>query len=249
MRRLCGYWASIRKCKCLAVVGVLVFAAIPAFAQSDEPFACDPYPNVPINITPVFDEPRTDTTLALAALQGLATSEPTKVIPHAESVTLGLTHYEPVIHFRVPMLKTTMDDGTTCVQVRQIDATIGYKNVMIYIAQELAANGCAMRHVNEHEKKHVAVNRGILVTYVPKVQAKLADYLKIYGVYRGPNAEYAESLMNDKVEFVLKETAQQIMEENRRQQKRIDSPEEYARNNFVCDGAIPLLIARSRQSR
>lgn len=232
-----------------AVVGTALFVlapALPAFAE-DETF-CDPYPDVRINVTPVFDEPVVDTSVGLLSLQNVE-RDPQKVIPHYDNVTLGLTRYEPVIEFRSPMETRAMYDGTTCARIRQIDATIGYRNVTVFLAHELTDNACALQHVLEHEKKHVAVNRSLLQHYVPEIKAKLVRYFKLYGLYRGPNAEYAETLMREKANFVLSETARQISLENRQRQRAVDTPFEYARNSSVCGGKINEIVRRATNGR
>ncbi len=217
-------------------------------ARASDDSVCDPYPNINVNINPVFDEPLINTSHSLGAIQGLARS-PAKVISMHDAATLGLTHYEPIIEFRVPMLKRLLGDGTTCVKIHEIDATIGYRNVTIYIANEIARDTCAMHHVLEHEKKHVAINRSILMNYVPYIQKKLMEYMQINGLYRGPDPDYAESLMTEKARFVLNEAAKQIMEENSKRQRTIDTPEEYARNNTVCGGRINALVSKAATSQ
>ncbi len=205
---------------------------------------CDPYPVIDVNVTPIFEEPRIDTSHTLADIRRIYT-QPEKVISLHEGVALGLTRYEPVIEFRAPLLKVKLGDGSSCARIEKIDASIGYRNVTIYIAQEIARDSCAMGHVLEHERKHVAVNRGVLVNYVPRIQNKLKEYMQINGVYRGADPDYAESLMREKTEFILKDAARKIMDENRRLQKSVDTPEEYARNSVVCGGRINDIVRKA----
>lgn len=218
-----------------------MMTAQPSLAGDDS--LCDSYPNVDINVTPVFDEAVIDTSKSLAEIQGLGAGA--NVVPHYDSITLGVARYRPIIEFRAPMIRKPLSDGTTCARVKKVDATIGYKDVTIFLAKELTSDQCSIRHVLEHEQKHIAVNRAVLNKYANLIQIKLQEYFKLYGMFRVPNPDYAQTLLNEKVDAIFKESAQQMTEENRRRQRAIDTPEEYAKNNTVCSGHINGIIGKA----
>lgn len=222
---------------------LVALSAPPAAAQQDS--YCDPSPDIPVTITPIFDSPQYNTSHSFAAIRKLS-SEADHDAQAYDSTSLGLAHYIPVYNFTAPIRMKKMADGAYCVQVQQVDANIGYRNITIYIAHELVENDCAVQHVIEHEKKHVAVNREILLEYVPSIQARLREYLKTNGVYSGTDAQYAQELMQEKIRFVLMETSKQITTENRRRQSLVDTPEEYAKNIRACDGYINNLVLKAR---
>ncbi len=217
-------------------LSLLLFLSLPAAAQNRDDI-CAPYPNVPVNVTPVFDEPVNDFSASLLDIQMLS-RDPTHTIPRFEGVTLGLTHYYPVIEFKGPILKRQQSDGSYCARVQKIDARIGYKDIKVYIAKEFAEGSCDFKHIMEHEQKHVAVNRQVLQEYATLIHDKIAAYLKIYGMFIVPNPDYAEKILREKVSAILNEMTQKMVEENRRRQKQVDNPEEYARNNTACRGHI-----------
>jgi hypothetical protein len=213
-----------------------------AHARNDD--ACEPYANIDIGVTPVFDNPAVNATLPLASIQQMARAS-ANIIPHYDSVTLGVTHYEPVIEFRAPILERPLSDGSYCARVQRIDATIGYRNVTIFIANELNADPCSANHVMGHEQKHVAVNLALLQEYVPLIQKRLAEYLSLYGMFRMQTPEYANTLLREKANAILNDMSNRMLEENRRRQQLVDSPEEYARNNTVCGGRINEIVRRA----
>jgi hypothetical protein len=103
---------------------------------------CDYDQITSVTVTPVFDEPVADLSKGLFEINQMSRGS-SQVIPHYDSVTLGVTQYHPVIEFRAPMLQQELADGTFCARVEHIDAVIGYRNVTVYVARELSADPCA----------------------------------------------------------------------------------------------------------
>ncbi|MDD5586731.1 MAG: hypothetical protein PHY92_07240 [Alphaproteobacteria bacterium] len=226
---------------------ILFFATAPrAYANGDG--YCDYDQNTTITVTPVFDEPVEDGSKSLAEINQMAQASK-DIIPRYDSVTLGVTHYKPVLEFRAPIVQKPMDDGSFCARIEHIDASVGYREVTIYIASELSSDPCAGQHVMTHEQRHVAVNRKILKEYVPIIQERLSSYFRLYGRLIAPNAEFAETLVREKATAILQEMTLKMLEENRRRQRLVDTPEEYARNNVVCNGRINALVHQYNVSR
>jgi len=199
---------------------------------------CASYPTVPVNVTPVFDEPHYDYTTNIANLQGLAQDTRHTVHGSHRGLVLGLTRYNPVLEFRVPMRRLTFPDGLTCAHVDHVDVTIGYRDVVVLIPKEVPQGSCGFKEVMFHEQKHIAVNRAILDEYSPLITKKLQDYLRLNGVFREPNPDYAVSLLNQKLNAILHDMADQIVTENSRRQQLVDSPEEYRRVSATCNGQL-----------
>ena len=224
------------------ILAIVFLATLPR-ARADDDSACDFDPNIAITVTPVFDEPAIDNSKSLAEIQELSRSS-THVVPHYDNVTLGITHYEPVIEFRAPILERTMPDGSFCAHVEHIDALVGYRNITIYIARELTADSCSAQHVMTHEQRHVAVNRALLKEYTPLIEERLYSYFRLYGRIIGPDAGFAQTMVREKASAILNEMTQKMLGENQRRQRLVDSPEEYARNNVACNGRINDFVRR-----
>ncbi len=224
-----------------------VFAALVAFQAAPPAFAaargrmgeasCAPYPNVPVEVNPVFDKPALNFASGLAEMQGISKGG-AKVIPHGDEVALGVTSYSLITEFAIPVITQQMEDGSFCASVDKVNANIGYREVTVHVAKEFPQGSCAFRHIYEHELKHIAVNRQVLEEYSVKMREKISAYMKLYGVRRVADPKYAEKLLKDDVAKILNEMSSSMSEENRRRQRLIDTPEEYAKNSTACGGAI-----------
>lgn len=199
---------------------------------------CAAYPNVPINVNPVFDEPRYNYTVDIGGLQKLAQDPQHTVHGGHNGLTLGLTRYEPILEFRIPIRTVKFPDGVSCVHVDHVDVNIGYRKVVVYIPKEVPNGSCGFDQVMAHEQKHVAVNRDILNEYAPTIAQKLQDYLRVNGVFKEANADYASQLLNEKLKAILFDMSNQIFTENQKRQQLVDSPEEYRRVSAACNGQL-----------
>jgi hypothetical protein len=70
------------------------------------------------------------------------------------------------------------------------------------------------------------------------IAERLQAYLRLNGVFRQPNPEYALSLLRQKLLAILNDLSSQIVKENRRRQELVDSPQEYARVSNTCNGQL-----------
>ena len=204
---------------------------------------CEPFPNVPVNITPVFDQPAYDFTQNLASIQKIA-SDREHSIPQYHEITLGITRYEPVLEFHVPIEVVTPPSGLVCAHVKHVDVTIGYRNVTVFIANEIPRDSCGFDETMGHEQKHIAVNKQILDEFVPVIEQRFKDYLRLNGVLQVENAEYAQKVLSDKLKTIMNEIIAQMEQENIRRQREVDSPEEYNRLAHVCNGDLTGIAAQ-----
>lgn len=209
-----------------------------AAAQTyDDTAVCAPYAHIDVQVIPVFDEPVFDANTPLAALQGLA-GQAKAAIPHHESVMLGVTLYEPAIEFQFPVVRTQRPDRQYCTRVRNLVARVGYRNVSVKVAKEFPVGSCAFQHVMIHEKKHIAVNQRLLEDFVPVMRERLEAHLERYGMFVGPDPEFGQKILREKIDAVLNDLAEAMQAENERRQKKVDTPEEYATNQTACGGDI-----------
>lgn len=230
----------------MAIILCLLFFSGTAVAQEDVD-SCDSYPDVPVNITPVFDDPKYDFTQNLAQIQILA-SDAQHTIPQYHPVTMGLTRYEPVLEFHVPMVVRTEHEGMSgCAFVQHVDVTVGYRNVTVFIANEIPQGTCAFDEIMAHEQKHIDVNRQILDEFVPLIEERFKAYLRLNGVQQVENADYARKIITDKLKSIMEDVTGQMETENIRRQREVDSVEEYTRLSKVCQGELTNIANRYRR--
>lgn len=229
----------------LIMIALMLWLPVPmALAGHDYAGGCPPYVNVPINVTAVFEEPRLDNRVGLADIQGIA-ADATRSIPHtAKIVTLGFTQYSPILEFSAPLLIRQMRDGNFCSIVQHVDARIGYRDSVVYVAREFPQGSCAFNHVLEHEAKHIAVNRQLLEEFSRIAQSRLTQFMQQYGATRVASAAHAEQQLQRNINVILQEISTEMLAENQRRQQIIDSPQEYARNDTACNGAINAVSRR-----
>lgn len=230
----------------LAMALCLVFFARAATAEDIH--NCDPYPDVPINIKPVFDQPTYDFSQNLASIQDIA-SDHQHSIPQYHEITMGITRYDPVLEFHVPIEIVTPPSGLVCAHVQHVDVTIGYRDVTVFIASEIPRDSCAFDETMGHEQKHIDVNQHILDEFVPLIEERFKSYLKLNGVLQVEHANYAEKVLTDKLHSIMDEIVGQLEQENIRRQREVDSPEEYNRLAHVCNGDLSKIAAQYQRGR
>src|SRR5262249_24870310 len=110
-----------------------------AFADDDMYAECDSYRDVPVHVTARFDQPVYDFSASIGNITELS-----KDTHHSiqESLTLGLTRYEPMLQVSVPVRGVQLPDGLACVHVDHVDVTFGYRNVRVYVAREFPQGSC-----------------------------------------------------------------------------------------------------------
>ena len=193
---------------------------------------------MPVKVTPVFDEPQYDFNTDISGIRDVLNDTQHSIQENHDTLPLGVTHYEPVLEFRLPVQIITFPDGISCAHVERADVTIGYRNVTVYIAREVPQNTCGFEEIMAHEQKHIAVNRQILQEYMPIIEGRLKDYLRLNGVFREQNLDYAVSLLREKLQEILNGLGQQMTDENRARQHQVDSPAEYRRLTVSCNGQL-----------
>jgi hypothetical protein len=217
------------------VTFLLFISAHSACAGDVDKATCAIDPNVAINVTPVFEEPLYNYSTSIAELQVLS-RDAFHVIP--ESLTLGLTRYQPVLGVNPASTARDMPDGTTCVRVEHVDITFGYRNVVVYIAREIPRQSCGFDQVMQHEQKHVLVQKQILNNFIPVVKQRLKDYLAENGAMQ--NRDYMEAVtwLRDNVQLIAQDVSAELFQENLRLQRDIDTVDEYARVGNSCNGQL-----------
>jgi hypothetical protein len=217
-------------------------------SAQDEEKECESYRDIPVTITPRFDEPTYDYSTDLTELQRLAKDPIHNVHGTHKGLTLGLTRYEPLLEFRIPVKGVKFSNGLACAHVDNVDVSFGYKNVVVYVPREVPQGSCGFNQVMAHEQKHIDVNQQILAEYTPLIKEKLAAFLKANGVFREQDPDYALSLLKEKLQSIINEMGAQMTEDNVRRQQLVDSPEEYRRVSASCNGQLSVISQHYMQT-
>jgi hypothetical protein len=113
---------------------------------------------------------------------------------------------------------------------------VGYTDVTVYVAREVAGNACARAHVLEHELRHVQVYRSALDTLALRANARMLTQIQ----QRGSEQLSVEALLG----AAMGEVALTVPEH-----LAIDTEEEVSLNQTACDGAIAHAYRRWRKWR
>ncbi len=215
----------------------------PDTAQSSLPSrdteqGCGQYPDIPVRVAQRFDPPTYNLSANLATIQQLS-RDPQHAIPENHGgLTLGLTHYEPMLQLEVPMRGMKFSNGLKCAHADHVDLTIGYREVIVYIPREVPQGTCGFNEVLAHEQKHVNVNRQLLVDFTPYITQRVQEFIRQNGNAGQQDMDTASANLNAKLRALLAEVGQQMFDENTRRQRLVDSPEEYRRISLSCNGQL-----------
>lgn len=218
----------------------LLLATFPHHASAQYAVAedCDSYPDIPINVIARFDDPKYDFTQNISSIMGMAGAEHDFI---HDGFALGLTRYQPFIDINLATRVINMPNGLTCAKADHVDVTIGYKDLTVYVANEVPQQSCGFNQIMDHERAHLEINRQLLEKYRPIIQNQVGGYLKLNGLFREPNYDYAIGLVHDKVKDILGHISEDFNRDNAMLHTQWDTQEE-ARMNLSCHGELITII-------
>lgn len=160
--------------------------------------------------------------------------------------TLGTTEFE--LTYTAHVSTKALEDGQTGKACGRIVAWVELRlaPLRVSVARELPKGSCAYAHVAEHEMKHVAINEHHLQAVAAELTARAASQVA-HRTFFGDE----EALRAQMLQYVTDSWIPEVrvaMDKVKAQHARLDSPEEYARNETVC-GATIGAIAREALAR
>lgn len=230
------------------LLAVTLVSVTPAYADDADEIreasaACNLNRDVPVNIMPRFDEPAYDYTYSVGEISRMAADYHHSI---HEAMTFGLTQYEPLIQFNAPIKSIRYPSGKSCTYVDHVDVTVGYQNVVVYIADEIPPESCGFNEVMGHEQKHINVNINLLNDYVPRISTEVQDYLRLNGAFTEQNRDFALEQLHGKLQSIVKKVFSEMADENTSRQSEVDSPAEYRRVSSSCNGQLSDIAAHAR---
>lgn len=119
----------------------------------------------------------------------------------------------------------------SCLYYDSVDIEIRLSPV-IYVVREFKPGSCAYNAILEHEKKHAAVDRGIVKKYAPKIGHEVRQAVNragALGPYPIEDMKKVQDRMIRHVQTAIATLELQMTEEQTRTQQAVDSLEEYER--------------------
>jgi hypothetical protein len=195
-----------------------------------------------ISVQRITDEPALDTALDTA---GLAAR--TRDARRGE-IQLGLTEAIQIADLEVTVAFAALDPRGVqiCGAASDIVVRFGFQDVVIHIAREVAGNRCLYDEVYQHERRHVAVDRDMVATYAPRIEAALRALVASRGVVQGLGRDAVAAAVRERVRGTLDGVLRSLTRERRLRQRLIDGVEEQRRLGAACGGVLARLLAPRR---
>lgn len=158
------------------------------------------------------------------------------------SHTLGLT--EGRFAYQASYGYTGLAIGDSgCVRPR-IKITITLAPHILYVGREFRPGTCEFQHIYNHEARHVVTNHHHLNEVARRLKAEMQQHIG-NTIYYGPPQQSLDKIAQQ-VRDVWIPRARAWQDLAIHSHALIDTPEEYARNNSVCDGAIARILRTTR---
>jgi len=173
-----------------------------------------------------------------------ALARKTKVIHADQYRTLGLTTLELSWGIDAEFNSLRLEKLNTQCARPKIKIELEVLNHLVHIANEFPPNSCEYKFVQEHEYKHVRLNKKNIKRYAQEVVTALNKRFPntiIYGSVEDVNKKMQRMMDHDWLPFI-KEVTAKMESEGMELHKLIDTAEEYAKGHNVCGGKISRII-------
>lgn len=155
--------------------------------------------------------------------------------------TLGLTLIES--GYRIESEFSTMSDSSNGQQCARIDLSITLLSELhqVYVAKRFTPGTCGHEHILTHEQEHVRINE----EHLREVAKQVGQYIKtqlptapiVFPAHRS-----AEQQLSRWINVRLGPSIRKALDEVQYKHWRIDTPSEYAKSQYVCEGEIARLL-------
>jgi len=224
---------------------LLLTNLLPQTARADS-YGCAPFEPPQIAVLPRVQPPRYDTSLSLASIRAMA-GKPNLSSTGVREMPVGLTSAQlrTASSFEVTT-QTKGRDPLVCAQITHLNLEVGFEDTTIYLAHELPPGSCAESEVNQHELRHVATDRQVLMDFAPRIQPFLQSVLQGIGTIRASSSAIAEAHLRAQIDEAMKHLTSTLAAEREAAQRQIDTPEEYQRLSAACHGELQQVLRNSR---
>ncbi len=171
-------------------------------------------------------------------LLGLASVRDTFERAPGNGVILGLTRRNDELKVQLRSILQRSVDGRTCIWVDDVSARIGDPELDVYVAANYPPGSCEYNVVLEHENRHVAINRGVIAAFGPRIGAQLRAAVHRLFPMITSNPKDVERLPQILIDAV-RPSVSAMEDELRRENGAIDTPESYRQANARCRNWFP----------
>lgn len=150
----------------------------------------------------------------------------------------GLAIYNLVLDLDFIMTKRNLRNGVVCAYPSEINLKIGLKDPVIYIAKTLEPGSCSYNITMRHEQTHQQITTEVLETYLPIIQEKFLQTVREHSI-AADTQDFSTTLAKDSLKQhylnVLNPLLEEIKEEIKAEQSKLDNIEHYDYEASLCD--------------
>jgi hypothetical protein len=154
------------------------------------------------------------------------------------NVVLGITIRSDQLNMRVGTRTMALPDGRQCVWATTVEAWIGNPELDVYVAANYVPGTCEHSVVLQHENQHVAIDRGVVRAYGPRIGAALRDIVR-----RSFPMVTTDPKLTDRLPDWLMQSLRPLIDamdaDLERRNGALDTPENYRRTAALCQNWFP----------
>ena len=201
---------------------------------------CPAHEPTKINITPISEKVKYDTSQSLKQLQQYDTDTIDPYSFHGHSITQAFMKGAVGMGYKINFSTWTMPKAqVSCMWYKEINVEIKVDPTIV-VAKEIYNDPCMRKAVIGHELKHVKVDREVVNKYANSIGKKLMKELNSRGFTAGPfyteRTEDVRAKMLRVVGQIVDLEEEKMNLERRERQIAVDSVEEYESVDDKCPG-------------
>ncbi len=151
--------------------------------------------------------------------------------------TMGLTVSEFKQDMNADSMVVPQKDGTYCVMIKQVNASVGFPRLDIYIDKKYRPNSCNYKVIKEHEEYHARVQQEGLKFFAPKIRQAFKIAVKKIKPEQAYSKEQAQNLATQmllKVRQEVTPTLDYVQKKLTEENMVIDTNESYESETKKC---------------
>ncbi len=131
-----------------------------------------------------------------------------------------------------------------CGSLAALEVGFGFEPHTIYIPAEFAPQSCAYNAIYAHEAKHVAVDKAVLMEYLPMLQQRIEQTVAAIPPIQAGDTTAVQAELKAKIEQIMEAEMRAFSAARGRAQAQVDSVEEYAMVSQSCGGIMRQIVGR-----
>lgn len=145
----------------------------------------------------------------------------------------GLTVAYPMLRYRISHRSVRAGKGY-CVYPSNVEATVGYSRIQVWVASEFRKGSCAYKAVLKHEKEHVAAHYKALRNHKTRIKRRLQKVVRGFRPIRIDKGEDATKAIGKVIDEKMNGVLTTMMNEAEDLNAEIDLPKSYRKVDKKC---------------